>query len=157
MDVDAPKPHKIAIAESTWKRLNAANDIVRRGQCETKLQHVAQTGEKIMTVISGADVWTCRFNFSDSDVLNDVAAAFQDIATTMDAGDKLSSDSRFSRLALDEDLDKLMADIKDGRAIEVQNIASVLKSIVNDERVMERVRRKASHILVDAGVTAAVP
>jgi hypothetical protein len=47
-------------------------------------------------------------------------------------------------------MDSLISENKDGRAIELQNIAPVLQSIVDDDRVMERVRRKAARLLQDA-------
>jgi uncharacterized protein (UPF0147 family) len=50
-------------------------------------------------------------------------------------------------------MDALVSENAAGRAIEIQNIARTLQSIIDDDRVMERVRRKAARLLQDAAGT----
>jgi hypothetical protein len=85
----------------------------------------------------------------------DTAAAFQAIAETMQIGATLQHLHRFDRLGLDAEMDTLAAEAKEGNAIEMQNIAPTLQSIVDDERVIERVRRKAARLLQPAEPSAA--
>jgi hypothetical protein len=80
----------------------------------------------------------------------DATAAFEAIAETMQYGARLQHEHRFDRLSLDAEIDSLVAEAKEGRAIELQNIAPVLQSIVDDDRVIDRVRRKTARLLQDA-------
>ena len=74
------------------------------------------------------------------------------MAETLQMGERLAHERRFDRLGLDATLDSLIDEVKGGRAIEVQNIAPVLQGIVGDERLMERVRSKAAHLLESASM-----
>ena len=147
----------ITVTRATAERLRSAYKTVATGKCETKLKHLAQTGTKRLAyTMDGSDVWSsCTFNYSDDAALSDATAAFQAIAETMQCGTRLQHEHRFDRLSLDAEIDSLVAEAKEGRAIELQNIASALQSIVDDDRVMERVRRKAARLLQDAGVVPA--
>jgi hypothetical protein len=142
----------IHVSAVTEERLRAGYKTVVAGNCETKTKHLAQTGAKhIAYTIAGSDTWaSCTFNYSDDKGLMDAASAFQAIAETMLTGEKLQHTHRFDRLGLDAQLQSLADEVKSGRAIELQNIASVLQSIVDDERVIDRARRNAARLLQDA-------
>jgi hypothetical protein len=119
--------------------------------CETKAKHIAQTGKRVLTYWKGDVPWACTFNYSDNAGVMKTGDAFQAIAETMQYGERLQHEHRFDRLALDAEVDSLEAAMKQGTAIEVQNIAPALKSVLDDERVMERVRRKVARILLASG------
>lgn len=142
----------ITVSKATLDRLRAPYKTVVSGNCETKLKHLAQTGEKhIAYTMAGSDVGSsCTFNYSDDKSLMSAADAFQAIAETVQTGEKLEHTHRFDRLGLDAQLESLTSQVKQGNAIELQNIAPVLKSIVEDERVIDRARRKAARLLQDA-------
>ena len=53
----------------------------------------------------------------------------------------------FDRLGLDSELEGLQNEVAGERALDLGNIAPVLQSIIADERVMDRVRRKAERLL----------
>ncbi len=74
-------------------------------------------------------------------------AVFEALGETMRFGERLNAKLRFDRLGLDADMDGLQSAVTDGRAIEVGNIIPVLQKVQDDERVMERVRRKAGLLL----------
>lgn len=154
---DTKRP--ITVSQATMDRLRAAYKTVASGNCETKAKHIAQTGVKhIAYTMAGSDAWSsCTFNYSDDKALMDAAAAFQAIAETMQMGEKLEHTHRFDRLGLDAQIAYFSEDVAAGRAIELQNIAPVLNSIVNDERVIERARRKAARLLQDASSPSAPP
>jgi hypothetical protein len=122
------------------------------GNCETRNKHLARTGQKsIAYARPGSDTWaSCTFNYSDDKALMDAATAFQAIAETIQTGERLEHTHRFDRLGLDAQLDFLTSEAKDGRAIELQNIAPVLRSIIDDDHVIDRARRKAARLLQDA-------
>jgi hypothetical protein len=144
--------HAIRVGPDTLKRLILGSNAVRSGTCETRMKNIADTGAKhIAYRWSSGDSWSqCDFNYSDDAALNDVAKAVQGIVETMQTGERLKHNHRFSRLGLDAELDNLSRAVKDGRALEVQNIAPVLQSLVDDDDLMSVVRRKAQKLLQDA-------
>ncbi len=142
----------IAVSTATLERLRAGYAAVASGSCESKLRGLAKTGAKhIAYTLSGSDAWSsCTFNYSDDKALMDAAAAFQAIAETLQIGITLQHLHRFDRLGLDAEMDALTVEAKEGHAIEMQNITPTLQSIVEDERVIERVRRKAARLIQPA-------
>ena len=138
----------LPIHKETQDAVFAARDVIDAGACETKLKHLAQTGTKTMRFWSG-DVRgrDCIFNYPDDEQLRVAMEKCQAIAETMQTGTRLEHAHRFDRLGLDSQMDFFAAEVKDGRAIEVQLIRPTLESIRDDERVMERVRRKAALLL----------
>ncbi len=142
----------ISVSVETMKRLGGGDSTVHSGQCESKQKNIAQTGRKSITYALGVALSHCTFNYSDDEDLNAVAAAFQAIAETVQAGDRLKQKHRFDHLGLDAELDSLLTITKDGRAIELQNIAPILQSIVDDDEMMSPARRKAKSLLELAGI-----
>jgi hypothetical protein len=154
-DGEKPTPETkqpIHVSAATEERLRGGYKTVAAGNCETKAKHLAQTGAKhIAYTMAGSDAWSsCTFNYSDDKGLMDAVAAFQAIAETILTGEKLQHSRRYDRLGLDAQLESLADEVKAGRAIELQNIAPVLQSIVDDERVIDRARRNAARLLQDA-------
>jgi len=148
---EAPGVQKIKVSDNMIGKAGAVLSVVKIGNCETHLKNLAQTGRKtVVFSVEGVSA-TCEFNYSDDERLRAVTDAFMSIAETMQFGARLAHERRFDRLALDAELDSLADEVKSGRAIEVQNVAPVLQGIVGDERLMERVRSKAAHLLEDAG------
>jgi len=147
--------HVISVGESTLKIVAASLASVSSGLCETRLKHLAQTGRKTIIVMTKDSSPRCEFNYSDDERVNAAESAFQAIAETMQYGDRLQREHRYDRLGLDAEIDSLKSEAQADRAIELQNIAPVLQSILEDDRVMERVRRKAGRLLQLAGVAPA--
>lgn len=124
-----------------WTALGGNKD------CNSKLKNLARTGKK--TLSYGHDsVWnTCEFNYSDDAGVMRATASFQAMAETMQFAERLKHEHRFDKLGLDAELDSLIEEAKDNRAMEIQNIAPVLQSLVTDDTLMERVRSKAQRLL----------
>jgi len=156
-EVQRAKP-SLTVNDSTFKRIFAATDPGIFQDCESKARNIAQTGEKTVRWYNGDQYVGCTFNYSQNTRLNEIVATFMAMAQTIQFGDKLKHDQRFDRLGLDAEMDALVEEVKDGRAIEVQNIAPVLQSLVDDDRVMDRVKRKAARLIQDASTsTPAAP
>ena len=142
----------IRISDAEEKRITAVYPVVQTGKCETKQKNIANTGRKTLTMqASDGTAASCTFNFSESEPLNALADTFIAIAETMQAGERLAQKHRYDRLGVDAEIDALIEGVKSGRAADVQNIAPVLQALVDDERLMERVRRKAARLLQEAG------
>jgi hypothetical protein len=152
---EASGVQKITVSKATLEKIGAALPMVLGGACETHSKHLAQTGRKTLSFKFAGSSAECEFNYSDDQRLNQAETAFEAIGETMIDGQKLVHDQRFDRLGLDADMDSLIAEMKDGRAIEVQNLAPVLQSIAEDERVMDRVRRKAARLLQEIAAAPA--
>ncbi len=131
------------ITAPTLQRLRAGDERAATQHCETKAKNIANTGRKTLTTVAGA----CVFNYSDDKGVMDASDAFQAIAETMQAGARLVRKRRFDRLGLDAEINTLDESLKSGRAIELANIAPVLRAIANDADVLERVRTKAARWL----------
>ena len=144
-----PGASGLRVSPATLQRLFAARGSLGPKSCETKLKRIAQTGSKTLSYSAEGPPASCTFNYSDTPVLNEVAATFIALAETVQAGERLASKHRYDRLGLDLEMETLENEVKGGRALEVGNISPVLTSIVNDERVIERVRRRAARLLQD--------
>jgi hypothetical protein len=151
-EVPVASLHQLSVSEATIKKVAASLTTVNTGACESKQKNIAQTGKKTIIVSVGAASPSCEFNYSDDERLNTAAASFQAIAQTFQIGEKLKHDHRFDHLGLDADLDSLTVAAKSGWAIELQNIAPALQSIINDDEMMSPARRKATLLLQMAGV-----
>ena len=151
----------ITVSAVTLKKMFAAAPLVKGNRCETHIKKIAQTGAKTLRYEFNGSSSECHYNYSDEERVNAATTAFEAVGETMQFGDRLSAKLRFDRLGLDVEMDNLQSALSDGRALMVENIAPVLQSIQNDERVMDRVRRKAARVLESAGVlpaqTPAVP
>jgi len=144
----------LTISAPTLLKIFAAKDQIVAGECETHLKNIANTGKKKLTFAGEGKGAECVFNYSDDEKVNAAAAAFQGIAFTLQQGVKLKHDHRFDHLGLDAHLDSLTESVKQGWAIELQNIAPILQSIVDDDEMMSPSRRKAKNLLDMAAVQA---
>ena len=150
---DAGQP--IAAPAVVVGKMFAAVPLVKSNRCDSHRKGIAQTGAKRLRLVQGEVNAECSYNYSDDDRVNAATAVFQALAETMQYGDRLRAKLRFDRLGLDAEMDGLQAALTDGRALQVGNIAPALQSVANDDRVMERVRRKAAHLLETAGLVTA--
>ena len=144
----------LTVSVVTLERVRQGEHAARSGKCETKAKNIAQTGEKTIRFEEAGKVAECTFNYSDDQGLTGALAAFQAVAETMQFGERLQHDQRYDRLGLDAEIDSLLEAKQGGRAIEIENIAPVLQALVEDDHVIDRVRRKAARLLQDAGVPA---
>jgi hypothetical protein len=78
---------------------------------------------------------------------------FQAIAFTMDEGRKLDFLHKYDRLGLYSEMDALIHEVEEKRAMELENITPALTSIVADEALMQRVREKAARLLAQTETT----
>jgi hypothetical protein len=148
-------PHLHASA-TTVKTVFAAAPAVKTGQCETAHRNIASSGSMQLIVSSSEEGYKpCTFHYSDNERVNAAANAMRAIAETMQTGEELTRLHRFDRLGLDPAMQSLVEEAKEGRALEIENIAPVLQSIVDDDRIFARVRREAATLLQDSSAAPA--
>jgi hypothetical protein len=146
------KQMPLTVSAATLERLRQGEHAAKSGKCETKAKNVARTGEKTIRYEAADKTAECTFNYSDDTGLMGATATFQAIADTIQRGERLQHDLRYDRLGLDAEMESLVAAQKDGSAIEIGNIASVLQTLVSDDHVIDRVRRRAARLLQDTGL-----
>ena len=147
---EANDPVTIHVSPATMEKIFGARNGFGTKPCETRQKNIADTGRKTLSFSGDGAPASCTFNFSDTPLLNEVAGTFIAIGETLQAGERLAAKHRFDRLGLDMEIEILNTEVKGGRALEVGNIGPVLRSIAEDDRVIERVRRTATRLLQDS-------
>lgn len=145
----------IRVGPATLAKLLAGRSSLGSRPCETRQKNIANTGRKTLVYRGDGAAASCTFNYSESTALNEVASTFIALAETLHAGTRLAAKHRFDRLGLDPEMEILDNEVRAGRALEVGNISPVLRSIAEDDRVIERVRRRAARLLQDSGTLPA--
>ena len=151
-----PVPRPLVLSRAVMSRLAGVRAVLVSGKaCETTAKHLAQTGAKTLRLEQGGKALTCSYNYSDDKRIAEATATFQAIAMTMEEAPRLEHLHRFDRLGLDAELAVFVQSVRDGRAIEVGNIAPTLRSLAADADLLERVRLRAADLL--QGVAGTVP
>jgi hypothetical protein len=123
-------------------------------KCEDGKDKIAFQGTKQLSYQGPDGRGSCTYNWSKSGAIEKLTTIFESIAFTLEEGRRLEVEHKHDRLALDAELGDLLTAVKDGRALEVQSIQSVLQEIAEDDSVLERARMRAKKLL-DAGNTTA--
>ena len=97
----------------------------------------------------------CTYNYSSDQKIQWLTNQLLGMATTLEEGRRLTVEHSHGRLTLDAELETLATLVKEGQATEVENIAPILQTIISDENVMTRARRRAQALL-DSDPSAAV-
>lgn len=116
-------------------------------KCEAGGSKVAFQGTKTL-VYEGPDLkGACTYNYSSDQKIQWLTSQLLGIAATLEEGRRLTVEHTHGRLTLDAELETLATMVKAGEATEVENIAPILQTIVADENVMTRARRRAQALL----------
>jgi hypothetical protein len=142
----------LTVTPATLEKLKTGEHAAKSGKCETKAKNVANTGQKTIRYEDGDKSAECTFNYSDDTGLMSTTATFVAIADTVQRGQRLQHELRYDRLGLDAEMESLVNAQKDGSAIEIGNIATILQTLVSDDHVIDRVRRRAARLLQDTGL-----
>jgi hypothetical protein len=115
--------------------------------CASKAKNVANTGTKTVTYFAAGVSASCTYNYSENKNVQQLTEIFQGIAETMDEGRTLERLHRYDRLGLDAEMISLSQELAAGRALQLGTIAPCLRSIADDEEVIQRVRTRAAKLL----------
>jgi hypothetical protein len=121
--------------------------------CASKAKNIADTGKKTLSYSGQDGQGSCVYNYSENKSVAQLTETFQAIAFTMDEGRKLDFLHRFDRLGLYSEMDVLIHEVQEKRALEVGNIAPSLTAIVADEALMQKVRERAAKLLAQSNDT----
>jgi len=118
-------------------------------ECQAPHSHVAFTGKKTLAYTGPDGAGICIFNYARDNAINQAANNLMSVAYTLAVGAQLQREHRYDRLSLDAELGALQDMVRDGQALEVENIAPELESIANDDDVMNRARERARALLAE--------
>lgn len=124
-------------------------------ECQNDKDKVAYQGTKQLSYKGPDGRGSCRYNWSRIVAIQKLTSTFQSIAFTLEEGRRIEVEQKHDRLALDAEIGMLSDAVKEGRAMEIENIRSVLESIIEDETVLERARSRAQKLLEGSGVSSA--
>ncbi len=114
--------------------------------CDMK-QKTAFTGTKTLAYAGPDGAGSCTFNYSGDGQIEATAGQLIAVANTLDEGRKLESLLAHDKLGLDAEMETLAGEQADGRALDLENIAPVLRAISSDEEVLNRPRMRAQALL----------
>lgn len=117
--------------------------------CESHMK-VAFQGWKKLTYTGPDGQGSCEFNYSKEKDIEELGESFVAVASTMVEGARLELLLQHEPLGLDRELEYLAEAAQDGRAQQLCAIRGILQKLEDDPEVMERVRKRASSLLVQS-------
>jgi hypothetical protein len=126
-------------------------DIAKRknwfnSSCESHIK-VAFQGWKTFSYTGPDGRGSCTFNFSKDREIQQMGESLQAVAQTIVEGARLEILLQHDPLGLDQEMTYLTEAAGDGRAQQVCAIRSILVRLVQDDSVLERVRKEARALL----------
>jgi hypothetical protein len=118
--------------------------------CEDGGKNIAFQGTKTLEYEGPDGQGSCIYNWSKNGQIGKLTDQFEAIAATLDEGSKLQRQYEHGRLSLDSEMEILEQMVREGRAIEIENIAPLLQILAGDEAVLQRVQRRARTLLAAA-------
>ncbi len=119
--------------------------------CASKAKNIADTGAKTLSYEGPDGRGSCSYNYTEDKNVVMLTDLFLGMGTTLDEGRKIEFKRRYDRLGLDAELDVLTQANDAGRAVELGMIAPLLRQLVDDTEMMQRVRLRAAKLLDRAG------
>ena len=114
--------------------------------CEGHIK-VAFQGWKTFTYTGPQGKGTCTFNYSKDKEIQSLGESFEAVAQTVLEGARLELLLQHDRLGLDAEMEFLTDAAEDGRAQQFCAIRGILERLIQDEDVLERVRKRARALL----------
>ena len=93
---------------------------------------------------------SCTFNYSKDKEIQALGESFIAVAGAIVEGARLENLLQHDRLGLDKEMEYLTEASGDGRIQEICTIRGILKTLADDQEVMERVRKRARVLLARA-------
>ncbi len=125
----------------------ARKDHFFASDCADRHRRVAFTGKKTLAYSGPDGSGSCTFNYSREQDVNQITAALVAVGYTLQVGNRLRQEHRYDRLSLESELESLQEAVREGRALETENIAPELEAIADDNAVMDLARARARSLL----------
>lgn len=126
-----------------------------RGDFDSHLKHIAQTGVKTLVYKSTQVQGSSTYNYSPNPDVQQLTQLFQGLAFTLDFGSKLAWNYRFDKLGMNQTLRELEELQASHQVEEVSAIEPILRKIANDPSLMNISRQSAQRVLKTIGLPVA--
>jgi hypothetical protein len=117
--------------------------------CESRMK-VAFQGTKRLSYSGPEGSGECEFNYSKDKDIEALGNDLMAVENTILSGARMEKLLQHDRLGLDQELETLQESVKSGNSMEIGAIRDILTQIANDDQVMERARKRARQLLVQA-------
>jgi hypothetical protein len=124
------------------------------GKIDSGNGKLAFTGAKVLSYRDGERSTTARYNYSNLAPVQQLTTLFQNMAATLEYGQRLAYYHRYQKLALNDELKRMEMQARNNELSEIQGVAPVLQEILEDSSVMNVVRARAKE-LIEMGSGAA--
>jgi hypothetical protein len=114
--------------------------------CESHLK-VAFEGWKTFAYVGSQGQGSCTFNYSRDKEIEALAESMMAVSQTILEGARLEVLLQHDRLGLDQEMEFLTEAVRDGRAQQVCAIRDILQQLVQDDAILDRVRKRARSLL----------
>jgi hypothetical protein len=118
-------------------------------ECDSHLK-VAFQGWKKLSYRGPEGQGSCVFNYAKDKQMEGLGESLVAVAETIVEGSRLDWLLRYDPLGLDHEMEYVMDGAGDGRLQEFGTIRGILEKLVQDEGVLERVRKRARMLLARA-------
>lgn len=116
------------------------------GKVDSGNRKLAFTGTKVLSYEDSQHDNTAQYDYSNLPSVRQLTTFFQGMAATLEFGRRLAYYHRYQKLALDDELKRMEAQVRDNELSELQSVVPVLQDIVNDNSVMNVARARAREL-----------
>jgi hypothetical protein len=124
------------------------------GNLDSGKSNIAFMGKKVLSYKDGQKNTQATYNFSLKPPVQELTNLFQSLSSTLEFGRRLEYYQHYQKLALDEETKRMEAAAMDNNLIELSAVSSILRSIANDNSVMNVVRARALRLLARPAAAA---
>lgn len=125
------------------------------GNIDSGNRKLAFTGNKVVSYHDQATNNTAHYVNATLPPVRELTAFFQGMAATLEYGRRLDYYHHYQKLALDDELKRMVSQAANNELSEIHSIAPVLRQIVDDSSVMNVDRARARDLLQSANGTSA--
>jgi hypothetical protein len=124
-----------------------------QGELDSKTPNLAFMGKKILSYQDGAKKTQATYNYSPDQAVQELTALFQDLSATLEFGRRLDYYHHYQKLALDAELKDMEMMLRNKNLVELPAVTPILRTIANDNSVMNVSRTRALRLLAQANGT----
>jgi hypothetical protein len=117
------------------------------GNLDSGKSNIAFIGKKVLSYKDGQRNTQATYNYSLKPAVQELTALFQSLSSTLEFGRRLEYYHHYQKLALDDETKRMEAAAQDNNLVELSAVSSILRSIADDNSVMNVVRARTLRLL----------
>ena len=118
-----------------------------RKDLDAHRKNMAFTGNKTLRYTEAKGTYESTYNYSSNSGAEELTRLFQDLSATLEFGHRLDYDSRYQKLALNEELKRMQELARNQSIAEVAAIRPILERIAADSSVVNVARARARQLM----------